>query len=38
VLLPLTGTMTGPDWVWVPRAVPSEDCHAIGGWTVGPDG
>lgn len=38
VLLPLTGTMTGPDWVWVPRTVPGEDCHAIGGWTVGPDG
>jgi hypothetical protein len=37
-LLPLTGTMTGPEWVWVRRAVPAEDCHATHAWTVGATG
>lgn len=38
VLLPLTGTLTGPKWVWLPRATPGEDCHATNSWTVGPNG
>jgi hypothetical protein len=38
VSLPLTGTMTGPAMVWVPRAVPDRDCGGIGHWTIGPNG
>jgi hypothetical protein len=39
VSLPLTGTLTGPDMVWLPRAEPDErDCNGIGHWTIGPNG
>jgi hypothetical protein len=36
---PITGTITGPAEVWLPRAAPdSRDCQAVGSWTVGIDG
>ncbi len=39
VLNPITGTMTGPAEVWLPRAVPADqDCNAVGQWTVGSEG
>jgi hypothetical protein len=39
VLNPITGTMTGPGEVWLPRDVPSDhDCNAVGQWTVGRNG
>ncbi|HEX2381386.1 MAG TPA: glycosyltransferase family 39 protein [Acidimicrobiales bacterium] len=39
VSYPITGTITGPAEVWLPRAVPdTRDCEAIGSWTVGIDG
>ena len=39
VSYPITGTITGPAEVWLPRAVPdTRDCQAVGQWTVGVDG
>jgi hypothetical protein len=39
VSYPITGTITGPAEVWLPRTVPGDrDCQAVGSWTVGIDG
>jgi Dolichyl-phosphate-mannose-protein mannosyltransferase len=39
VSYPITGTITGPAEVWLPRAVPgNRDCQAVGHWTIGIDG
>jgi hypothetical protein len=39
VSYPITGTITGPAEVWLPRSAPdNRDCQAIGSWTVGPNG
>jgi hypothetical protein len=39
VSYPITGTITGPAEVWLPRAVPdNRDCQAVGSWTIGIDG
>jgi hypothetical protein len=39
VSYPITGTITGPAEVWLPRAVPDDrDCQAVGSWTIGVDG
>lgn len=39
VSYPITGTVTGPAEVWLPRDVPdNRDCRAAGNWTIGPDG